>query len=42
MEQENQRKFLVFRIIAFERCQKILIFSNRMLVIESQYVTKQH
>ena len=37
---KNQKKFLIFKIIAFELGEKILIFSNRILLIGSQYVTK--
>ena len=41
MEQENPKKILVFKIIAFEAGSTNLIFSNRIVVIGSQYVTKE-
>ena len=41
MEQENPKKFLVFKVIAFEAESAILYFWNSALVIGSQYVTKQ-
>ena len=41
MEQESLKMFLILKIIVFESGSTILIFSNRMLVIGSQYITKQ-
>ena len=40
MEQKNQEKFFVLKIIAFESGQQILTMSNKILVIGSQCVTK--
>ena len=41
MEQKNQKEFLVSERMWFESGQQILIFSNKILVIGSRYVTKQ-
>ena len=41
MEQKNKKKILVFKRIRLEQNQQILIFSNRILIIGSQYATKQ-
>ena len=41
MEQRNEKKIVVFKIIAFEPNQQIVLFLNRILLIGSQYVTKQ-
>ena len=41
MEKKKEKIFLVVRIISFEPGQQILIFSSRILLIGSQYVTKQ-
>ena len=40
MELKKQKKFLVFKIFAFDRGEQILKIQNSILVIGSQYVTK--
>ena len=41
MEQKNSKNLFIFKIFLFEQDPQILIFSNKILVIGSQYVTKQ-